>query len=293
MALAVLLQALALAQGFAPVPVLPMHRLVASRPAAAAMVLDLAAEEDTPLPSAAADVQPTIEDETVGDRNVRDVSYAEQFNQIFSGDTPFEGIRTSKPVPKPSNAAQRREPGSKRIPFSGVWGTLMRPTFKRKWETTDYGRAMFFGFNHALGIFAPLCFFSWRLLGIHFLLYCASAMGITYSFHRQVCRATTHESSRPPHAASSARAGERSRSPIASRAPIAAPRRSWPTARSSPRSGSSTPRRTAAAWRCRAGRSSGSLTTATTTSTPRRLLTLTRRMRASTGRTSAGCSTRR
>ena len=193
MAFAVLLNVLVLTRGYAPT--LPAYRLAAFRPAAATMVLDL--EKEDPLPRAA-NVQPTMEDETVGDRNVRDVSYAEQFNDIFSDGTNFDGIRTSKPVPKPSNEAQRRELDSKRIPFSSVWGTLMRPTFGRKWDTTDYGRAIFFGYNHVVGLFAPLCFFSWRLLGLHFLLYCASAMGITYSFHRQV-RSATHQS---PHSAS-------------------------------------------------------------------------------------------
>ena len=45
---------------------------------------------------------------------------------------------------------------------------------------------LFFAFNHAVGVFAPVLFFSWRRLGLHFLLYCASGMGITYSYHRQL-----------------------------------------------------------------------------------------------------------
>ena len=48
------------------------------------------------------------------------------------------------------------------------------------------GRLLFFAFNHGVGIFAPVLFFSWRQLGLHFLLYCASGMGITYSYHRQL-----------------------------------------------------------------------------------------------------------
>ena len=69
-----------------------------------------------------------------------------------------------------------------------MWGQLMRSPFSkdRTWVSTDVGRLLFFAFNHGVGIFAPVLFFSWRQLGLHFLLYCASGMGITYSYHRQL-----------------------------------------------------------------------------------------------------------
>ena len=59
--------------------------------------------------------------EIAGDRNIEDLSYAAQFEQLFS-----KPLQRNKPVPKPSNAAQRREPSAVRVPFSNVFGTLMR-----------------------------------------------------------------------------------------------------------------------------------------------------------------------
>lgn len=80
-----------------------------------AMVLDMAGSRKATNSDASAS------DECVGNRNVNDVSYREQFDDLFS-----RPLQTSKPVPKPSNAAQAREKGAIRVPFSNVYGTLMR-----------------------------------------------------------------------------------------------------------------------------------------------------------------------
>ena len=78
------------------------------------------------------------------------------------------------------------EKGARQVPFSNVFGTLMRPVRSRSWSATDTGRAILFSVIHVLGAFAPFLFFSWRMLGVQFLLYVASGMGITYSYHRQL-----------------------------------------------------------------------------------------------------------
>jgi len=110
------------------------------------------------------------------------VSYREQFDDIFS-----RPLQTSKPVPKPSNAAQAREKGAVRVPFSNVYGTLMRGARGRPWSETDKGRTAWFAMMHGIGMFALLPrFFSWPMVAAQFLLYCASGMGITYSYHRQL-----------------------------------------------------------------------------------------------------------
>lgn len=111
------------------------------------------------------------------------VSYAQQFDSIFS-----KPLRTSVPMSKPSNDAQRRVPSARRVPFSNVFGTLMRVPFARgrKWTRTDIGRVLFFTSLHSLGALAPIFFFSWRNLAAGFALYLLTGMGITYSFHRQL-----------------------------------------------------------------------------------------------------------
>jgi len=128
-----------------------------------------------------ADTTAPVEDECVGDRHVTGVSYKEQFDELFA-----KPLRTSRPVPKPSNEAQQREPKAVQVPFSNVFGTLMRKPFERAWTSTDWGRATWFTFCHTVGVLAWTRYFSWRMLGLHFVLYCASGMGITYSFHRQL-----------------------------------------------------------------------------------------------------------
>ena len=126
---------------------------------------------------------PTIEGEICGDRTVGGQTYHEQYKEIFAHE-----LTTSKPLRKPRPAVAN-DPGAKRIPFSDVrapkprhrttpvpitaprhwqvWGTLMRSPFSkdRTWVSTDVGRLLFFAFNHAVGIFAPVLFFSWRRLG--------------------------------------------------------------------------------------------------------------------------------
>ena len=62
----------------------------------------------------------------------------------------------------------------------------MRKPSERAWSSTDWGRASWFVLCHTVGVLAWTRYFSWRMLGIHFLLYCACGMGITYSFHRQL-----------------------------------------------------------------------------------------------------------
>jgi hypothetical protein len=57
-----------------------------------------------------------------------------QFDTLFS-----KPLQTSKPVPKPSNEAQARERSAIRVPFSNVYGTLMR----RAQCAIDGGRANF------------------------------------------------------------------------------------------------------------------------------------------------------
>jgi len=121
-------------------------------------------------------------EECVGDRSDAGISYAVQFDTLFS-----KPLQTSKPVPKPSNEAQARERSAIRVPFSNVYGTLMRRAQDRKWTETDIGRSVWFVLMHCVGLFAVLPrFFSWRMLTVQFLLYCASGMGITYSYHRQL-----------------------------------------------------------------------------------------------------------
>jgi len=118
-----------------------------------------------------------------GDRDVTDVSYAKQFERIFS-----RPLERSKPVPKPSNEAQSREPIARRAPFSNVWGTLMRGPFSstRTWTPTDVGRLLLFTTFHALGVLAPLKYFSRGNLLAGYLMYVMTGMGITYSYHRQL-----------------------------------------------------------------------------------------------------------
>ena len=120
-------------------------------------------------------------DECVGDRTLAGVSYRAQFEELFS-----KPLATNQPVPKPSNEAQQRESSAVKVPFSNVFGTLMRKPSERAWSSTDWGRASWFVLCHTVGVLAWTRYFSWRMLGIHFLLYCACGMGITYSFHRQL-----------------------------------------------------------------------------------------------------------
>ena len=120
-------------------------------------------------------------DECVGDRTLAGVSYRAQFEELFS-----MPLATNQPVPKPSNEAQQRESSAVKVPFSNVFGTLMRKPSERAWSSTDWGRASWFVMCHTVGVLAWTRYFSWRMLGIHFLLYCACGMGITYSFHRQL-----------------------------------------------------------------------------------------------------------
>lgn len=61
-----------------------------------------------------------------------------------------------------------------------------QPSLGSRAAPTTAAGLIFFAFNHGVGIFAPLLFFSWKRMGLHFLLYCASGMGITYSYHRQL-----------------------------------------------------------------------------------------------------------
>ena len=153
-------------------------------------VLDLSSRTGSEL-EPSDDSAATIADECVGDRSVSDeISYRQQFEELFS-----KPLKTSKPVPKPSNAANGREPAAVRVPFSNVYGTLMRGVKGRVWSETDTGRAVWFAVMHVVGLFALLPrFFSWPMLAAQFLLYCASGMGITYSYHRQLA----HKSFKSP-----------------------------------------------------------------------------------------------
>jgi stearoyl-CoA desaturase (delta-9 desaturase) len=122
-------------------------------------------------------------DEYVGKRTDSGRSYKAMYDDIFSGEKPID---PSKPVEKPSPRAQADEPTSKRIPFSKVWGTRMRNTFaNRKWTTRDKGRAIFFAVLHVLACFAPF-HFTWKMFITQFFIYVFSALGITYSYHRQL-----------------------------------------------------------------------------------------------------------
>ena len=133
-------------------------------------------------------------DECVGDRSEAGTSYSAQYEDLFSAAAELQW-KTSKPVPKPSNAAQAQVKGSVRVPFSNVYGTLMRGARSRAWTETDIGRTIWFTIAHTLGCLAFLPrFFSWRMLAIQFLVYCASGMGITYSYHRQLA----HKSFKSP-----------------------------------------------------------------------------------------------
>lgn len=46
------------------------------------------------------------------------LSYSQQYDELFAG--PMD---RRVPLPKPSTAAQAREPAARRIPFSNVWAT--------------------------------------------------------------------------------------------------------------------------------------------------------------------------
>jgi stearoyl-CoA desaturase (delta-9 desaturase) len=128
----------------------------------------------------AATVEPPT-NEYVGKREDSGRSYKDMYEEIFSGE-----LDPSKPVQKPSPDAQAREPTSKRIPFSKVYGTRMRNVFRnRDWTKRDKGRAIFFALVHGLGFLAPF-YFSWRMFMTQFIIYCFSALGITYSYHRQL-----------------------------------------------------------------------------------------------------------
>merc|ERR1712087_278495 len=67
------------------------------------------------------------------------------------------------------------------------FATLMRSPFSkdRTWGSTDFGRVAFFSIVHLFGL-AAIFAFSWKNLIAGFLMYVASGMGITYSFHRQL-----------------------------------------------------------------------------------------------------------
>jgi len=119
-------------------------------------------------------------------------SYATQFSRVFKGDVeqlkPLDQV--TKPMPKPEMAAQALDSTAKRIPFSDVYATRAPPP----WRSLHVGRAVYMLWAHSCFIAAFACFFTWRRLVWHFGLYCMSALGITYSFHRQL----THKSFRSP-----------------------------------------------------------------------------------------------
>jgi stearoyl-CoA desaturase (delta-9 desaturase) len=119
-------------------------------------------------------------DEYVGKREDSGRSYKSMYEEIFSGE-----LDPSKPVQKPSPEAQALEPTGKRIPFSKVYGTRMRRVLHRHWAKRDKGRAIFFALVHGMGLMAPF-FFSWRMFITQFVIYVFSALGITYSYHRQL-----------------------------------------------------------------------------------------------------------
>jgi len=112
---------------------------------------------------------------------VADISYKAQFERIFS-----QELHVATPVPKPSNDANRREASATRVPFSNVYATLMRPRSQFAWSSSDKGKVVFISLTHVFGMFAPLCFFSWSNLAAAFVLYIATGMGVTYSYHRQL-----------------------------------------------------------------------------------------------------------
>jgi stearoyl-CoA desaturase (delta-9 desaturase) len=108
-------------------------------------------------------------------------SYKAMYEEIFAGE-----LDPSKPVAKPSPEEQAKEPTSKKIPLSNVYGTRMRNAFRnRNWAKRDIGRAIFFTLVHGLALMAPF-YFSWRMFITQFIIYVFSALGITYSYHRQL-----------------------------------------------------------------------------------------------------------
>lgn len=127
--------------------------------------------------------------ECVGNRGDSGVSYATQFNDIFS-----KPLQPNTPLAKPSLKAQALEPTAIKVPFSNVYGTRMtRAFFGRVWTKRDIGRLLFFAIVHVAGALAPF-YFSWRMFTVQFLLYVVSGMGITYSYHRQLA----HKSFKSP-----------------------------------------------------------------------------------------------
>lgn len=127
--------------------------------------------------------------ECVGDRSDSGISYRKQFEDLFS-----RQLDPKKPVAKPSPKAQASEPSAVKVLFSDVYGTRMTRTFfNRVWTKRDIGRAIFFGVVHGAALFAPF-YFTWRMFAIQFLIYVASGMGITYSYHRQL----SHKSFQSP-----------------------------------------------------------------------------------------------
>lgn len=154
------------------------------RPALDAPLVLMSVESPEPAASTGGEATWAPESEIAGDRSISSVSYASQFERLFSERT----LQTSTPVAKPSNDAQSLEATARRVAFSDVYATLMRPPLSksRAWTRTDYGRMAFFITLHSFGALAPIFYFSWRRLAVGFLLYVGTGMGITYSFHRQL-----------------------------------------------------------------------------------------------------------
>jgi len=116
-------------------------------------------------------------------------SYAAQFERTFTSED--VELRVTKPLPgKPTPAAQKLDPQSTRIPFSDVYATRAPPA----WRSVHVGRSVYMLWAHACFVLAFTNFFSWERLGWHFLLFCMSGLGITFSFHRQL----THKSFTTP-----------------------------------------------------------------------------------------------
>ncbi len=110
-------------------------------------------------------------------------SYANQHRELFALGDP---LPTSKPLPKPSNDANGRDAAATRVFNSDVYATLMRPPLARRWSATDFGRLGIFATVHIVGLLAPFRYFSYPRLAAAFLLYVATGMGITFSYHRQL-----------------------------------------------------------------------------------------------------------
>mmetsp|Transcript_19538 Transcript_19538/g.27457 ORF Transcript_19538/g.27457 Transcript_19538/m.27457 type:complete len:405 (-) Transcript_19538:126-1340(-) len=126
----------------------------------------------------------TDEVDTVRVADVGELSYSEQYDKIFKGDSP---IQLNKTLPKPNEKAQMSQPNAEKILFSKIYSVLKRPRFlNRKYGPQDITYGIFFLALHLLCFFAPATFSPQMLLLAFVTYFVTGCMGITFNFHRQL-----------------------------------------------------------------------------------------------------------